>query len=88
MSTRINKVINYIRFLRDKEELEETIKDHILINKPKCSVCGFEYSTIEDIYEKLPFISLNYRYTDTSFITLLCNGCKDKVIDKILRGED
>lgn len=69
----INAVMDYIRFLRNKETLERLIKNHILIKKPKCHVCGFEYSTIDHIHEKLPFVSFIGK--DYKFI---CNNCRDK----------
>lgn len=80
----INEVINYIRFLRHKEELDGLIKRHILITKPKCSECGFEYNTIEDIYEKLPIISYSHGKGNYDFI---CNNneCREKAMDRLLK---
>lgn len=78
----INEVINYIRFLRHKEELEGLIKRHILIKKPKCTECGFEYNTIEDIYEKLPIISYDRKNDNYDFVCNI-NECREKSIRKL-----
>ena len=63
---------DYLRFLRHKEELDKLIIEHVLINKPKCLVCGFEYSNIKHIYNKLPIISHNIRKD----YVLVCNDCR------------
>lgn len=80
----IKDIINYIKFLRHKEELDRLIVKHLLSTNPKCIVCGFKYNTIECVYEKLPIISLgkkgNYKF--------VCNECRKEAIDKIFRGED
>lgn len=79
---KINEAILYIRLHRHKEELEGLIKRHILSTKPKCTMCGFEYNTIEDVYKKLPIISHNREKGNYDFV---CNNdeCREKAINSV-----
>ena len=80
---RIQEAMEYVRFLRNKEELEKIIENRILFNKPKCNVCQFEYKTIDDIYEKLPLITyaiIRKKYLLEKEYVLICNNCRDKAI--------
>ena len=80
---RIDDSINYLRYLRHKEELEKIIKEHILSFKHNCKECGFKYKTIEDIYKRLPMIT--YVMGKEKYI-LICNNCREDVLYKLLKA--
>ncbi len=75
------EMIQYLRFLRHKEELDNLMKKFILTKK--CDVCGFEFISIENIYTKLPIVSYTYK---KDVFNLVCNGCRKEFINQIIEN--
>ena len=79
---RINDAIQYIRFLRHKDELEIMIKEQVLSTEHFCKVCRFKYKTMEDIYKRLPMIT---RVMGKEKYILICNNCREVALNKLSR---